>query len=259
MSGERGATGSRALADLRRRYLTSPINHAFLAHAFKAAFKQHHKEDLPVLRRIIPRDGVVLDVGAHAGQYTKLFAGIASDGFVFAVEPGTYARTILRVALAFNRLRNVAVLPMALGERAGTMTLTMPLKRSGSFGFGLSHLGDHDRAGEVKTEVVAVATLDEVAAALDLSRLDFIKADIEGWECHLLRGGRRTLERLKPALFLEMNAAQLQRAGDSLESAWSLLTSLGYRPNTASAGGAFTPIMTASEGNVWWLPPGRNF
>ena len=109
MSGEQGAAGSRRLADLRRFYLTSPLNHAFLAHSFKAAFKQHHKEDLPVLRRVIPRDGVVLDVGAHAGQYTKLFAGIASDGFVLAVEPGSYARTILRVALTFNRLRNVAV------------------------------------------------------------------------------------------------------------------------------------------------------
>lgn len=257
MSGERGATGSRALADIRRSYLTSPLNHAFLAHAFKAAFKQHHQEDLPVLRRVIPRDGVVLDVGAHAGQYTKLFAGIASEGFVLAVEPGSYARTILRVALTFNRIRNVAVLPMALGERAGVMTLTMPLKRSGGFGFGLSHLGAHARPGQVKTEVVAVATLDEVAASLDLPRLDFIKADIEGWECHLLRGARRTLERLKPTLFLEMNAAQLERAGDSLESAWALLTGLGYRPHSASASGEFSPIAAAVEGNVWWLPPGR--
>jgi len=39
VSGERSATGSRALADIRRSYLTSPLNHAFLAHAFKAAFK----------------------------------------------------------------------------------------------------------------------------------------------------------------------------------------------------------------------------
>ena len=255
--GERRAAGSRALASLRDRYLTSPLNHAFLAHAFKAAFRQHHQEDLPVLRRVIPRDGIVLDVGAHAGQYAKLFAGIASDGFVLAAEPGSYARTILRIALAMNRLRNVAVLPLALGERAGTMTLTMPLKRSGSYGFGLSHLGEHDRPGGFKTEVVAVATLDEVAAALELPRLDFIKADIEGWECHLLRGGRRTLERLKPVLFLEMNALQLARAGDTLESAWSLLTELGYRPHTASARGEFSPIAAASEGNVWWLPPGR--
>jgi len=255
--GEPRAAGSRALATLRDHYLTSPFNPAFLAHAFKAACKQHHQEDVPVLRRVIPRDGVVLDVGAHAGQYTKLFAGIASDGFVLAVEPGSYARTILRFALAMNRLRNVAVLPMGLGERAGTMVLTMPLKRSGSYGFGLSHLGEHDRPGGFKTEVVAVATLDEVAASLALPRLDFIKADIEGWECHLLRGGRRTLERLQPVLFLEMNAAQLARAGDTLESAWSLLGDLGYRAHAASASGTFTPMASASEGNVWWLPPGR--
>jgi FkbM family methyltransferase len=240
---------------LRRRYLTSPRNHALIAHLFKAAFKQHHKEDLPILRRLIPPDGIVFDVGAHAGQYTKLFARLAERGFVFAFEPGSYARTVLRAAIMVNRLNNVAIVPLALGSRAGTATLAMPVKSSGSYGFGLSHLGPADAGREIRAELVGVATLDEATAALGLDRLDFIKADIEGWELQLLRGGRATLARLKPALFLEMNRAQLARAGDDLDAAWMFLSELGYRAHRAGAGGDLTPLDAPSEGDIWWLPP----
>ena len=47
-----------------------------------------------------------------------------------------------------------------------------------------------DGARPVEVEAVAVATLDAVAEALALERLDFIKADIEGFELRLLRGAR---------------------------------------------------------------------
>ena len=42
--------------------------------------------------------------------------------------------------------------------------------------------------GQVAQEIVALTTLDAVVAALRLDRLDFIKADIEGWEVRLLHG-----------------------------------------------------------------------
>jgi len=48
----------------------------------------------------------------------------------------------------------------------------------------LSHFGaPQARWRSVAQEIVAQTTLDDVVAALALDRLDFIKADIEGWEC----------------------------------------------------------------------------
>jgi FkbM family methyltransferase len=84
---------------------------------------------------------VVFDVGAHAGQYTKLFARAASCGHVYAFEPGSYARAILRASVALHRLDNVTVVPMALGAARGVDILSVPVKHRGGFGFGLSHLG----------------------------------------------------------------------------------------------------------------------
>ena len=233
------------------RWRASPT---YLAHLFKAIFKQHHQQRIPLFRRLIPEDGVVLDVGAHAGQYAKIFSRLASRGQVYAFEPGSYARSILRLALALNRRRNVAVLPLGLGAREGTEILTLPVKRPGSYGFGLAHFGPETRFATVEREAVAISTIDRMVELLGLSRLDFIKADIEGWELQLMRGGRHAIERFRPALLLELNAPSLARAGDELATAFAEITELGYRPFVPDAMGALQPVAEPRNADIWWLP-----
>jgi FkbM family methyltransferase len=227
------------------------LNPGFFAHLFKAVCQQHHRALVPALRRVIPPDAVVIDIGAHAGQFTKLFAKLAPRGHVYAVEPGHYARVILRTALCLNRVGNVTVLPLALGERSGVATLTVPVKRSGSYGFGLSHLGDSGD-GAAELELVPLATLDDVAAALALQRIDFVKADIEGYELRLVQGARATLARFRPALLIELDPTRLARAGDSLDALWNELVALGYRACEPTA--AQTPLAAPRGGDVLWLP-----
>src|SRR5262249_41986546 len=153
-----------------------------------------HRALAPTLGRLVPADAVVFDVGAHAGQYTKLLARIAASGRVYAFEPGSYARSILRIVIRLHGLDNVTVLPMALGADAGIAAMTLPVKSRGGLGFGLAHLGaPQTRWPSIAQEFVAVTTIDAAAEALALDRLDFIKADIEGWELRLLHGGENTL------------------------------------------------------------------
>jgi FkbM family methyltransferase len=205
-----------------------------------------------MLRPLIPPDGVVLDVGAHAGQYAKLFARLVPRGLVLACEPGTYARTILRAAIRLNGLRQVAILPFGLGDRAGVNRLSIPVKRSGSYGFGLSYMGRDDGKWPVEIEAVPVVTLDGLAETLELRRLDFIKADIEGFERRFLEGARQTLARFRPALLLELNDAYLSRAGDTLEETWQMLAGLGYR--AFEPGAERKPVPAPRNGDVLWLP-----
>lgn len=237
-------------------YFRWAITPTYLAHLFKATFKQHHQPWAVTIRRMIPADGVVFDVGAHAGQYAKILSRLTPRGQVFAFEPGSYARSILRVALYVNRCRNVAIVPLALGEREGTAMLTLPVKRRGAYGFGLAHLGDDTRWRDVRREVVALTTIDRFAAMTDLHRLDFIKADIEGWEMHAVRGGLETIRRFRPVIMMEMTQA-LTRAGDDLAAAYRSLGELGYRPSVLGADGRFQPVETPIEGDIWWLPRER--
>ena len=95
----------------------------FLAHLLKATLRQHHRELIPVFAPHIPDEAVVIDVGAHAGQFSKLFAKMAPRGRVYAFEPSAYARSILTRSLAFNRLNHVKVVPVGLSDAPGELIL----------------------------------------------------------------------------------------------------------------------------------------
>jgi FkbM family methyltransferase len=230
------------------------LSGSFLAHLFKAATKQHHRALVPMLARLVPPDAVVFDVGAHAGQYTKLFARAAPCGRVYAFEPGSYARSILRAVVWLHGLANVSVLPMALGADTGMAMMTLPVKRRGSLAFGLAHLGaPQDRWPAVTQELVPVTTLDAAAAALALDRLDFIKADIEGWELRLLRGAENSLRRFRPRLLIELSDEHLARAGDRLADAFAFLAGLGYLAFERGPDGGLASVGSPGDGDFWFI------
>jgi FkbM family methyltransferase len=237
------------------------LSGSFIAHLVKATTQQHHRDLFPLFMRFIPASGVVFDVGAHAGQHTKLFARAAAAGRVYAFEPGSYARALLRAAVAWRGLPNVTVMPMALGAACGVDTLCVPVKAGGSFGFGLSHLGrPQERWDRIAQEPVAVTTLDTVAAALGLDRLDLVKADIEGCEVALLRGGEETIRRFRPVLILELLNQHLSRVGDRVEDAFGFLTALGYTAFALTPKNEMVPTADPSDGEYWFVadrdPPG---
>ena len=237
-----------------RRYYSGRVAPAFYAHLFKAVTRRYHHEVIPVFRALLREDAIVFDVGANTGQFTKLFSRIVPRGFVFAVEPQSYARTILGAAVRLNRLRNVAILPMALGAAPGVGLLSLPVKASGSYGSGIANLAAAVGGREFEVEAVAIATLDQIVAALALDRVDLIKADIEGAELELLRGAERTLASLGPALYLDLDPNQLTRSGDTLGALWDFLHARGYRPFDPSPVPERTAVPEPRGGHAVWLP-----
>ena len=228
---------------------------SFAAHLFKALFKQHHREMLPMLADLVPADAVVIDAGAHAGQFAKLFSRLAARGRVYAFEPGRYAGAILRRVVRWRGLGNVTLIAAGLSDRAGVMTLSLPIKRSGSLGFGLGHLGENADARPSRSEQVELTTLDQFATRVGLTRLDFIKADIEGWEARLLGGGLGVIERFRPAILLEVVATHLARANDRPEMIWQMLSPLGYRAAKLTAEGPLAVPEFAGDGDYLFQCP----
>jgi FkbM family methyltransferase len=234
--------------------LTGRARLTFWAHLFKAVTRQHHRELVPILRPLLPPDGTVFDVGAHAGQMAKLFALMAPKGRVFAFEPGAYALAVLRPMIRLRRLSRISLHPIAFGAKPGTLTLSTPIKRSGSLGFGLSHLGDGGEA-QVFRHDVAVDTIDGFVAARKLDRLDFIKADIEGWEMQMLLGAEGTLRTLRPVVLVEAVDGYLHRAGDSRAALWRFMTEHNYTPHRLEPG---LPLFAPeADGDVVWIPAER--
>jgi FkbM family methyltransferase len=229
----------------------------YLTHLFKSATRQDHASLTTLIRLHLPADGVAIDVGAHGGQVTRLLADIAPDGLIVAVEPSGYARSILRLALFFRGYKNIVIAAMALGAAAGTTLIRTPLKRRGDMGYGLANLVD--AGSNCIAEPVAVATLDSLVASLNLSRLDFIKADIEGFEDEMIKGATGVLRSMRPAIYMEMDDGWLKRAGSSLDTLWTRMTDngyLAYETNGRIADG-LVKIAKPLAGDILWLPSER--
>ncbi len=246
-----------ALRSPFRRKLT------YCAHLFKALTRQHHQELIPLLEKYIPRDGTVIDVGAHAGQFTKLFAKLAPEGRVYSFEPGSYALSIISRVIRLRKLKNVQLFPMGLSDTATEQVLHMPIKSSGALGFGLSHIGGGDTSGRATvTENITLTTLDSFAEQQSLKRVDFIKADIEGWELHMLRGAAKALARYRPVLLLEVEDKSLKRAGDSAAALLAFMDGAGYAAfDCEFATGALTPLVAGNftASNAIFLPREKQF
>lgn len=196
-------------------------------HFLKAVGYQYHRPFPGRIRSLIESDGVIADVGAHAGQFTKLFSRLVPRGHVYAFEPNPYALSILRKVVSVKRLGNVTIVEKGLSDRIGTEVLHVPLKKRGSVGFGLAHLGpETDRAS--RTETIGLTTLDRFAAERALRRLDFIKIDVEGWERYVVAGGHDTIRRFRPALLVELRSDLMVRAGATPEEVWGVFAALDY-------------------------------
>jgi hypothetical protein len=74
----------------------------------------------------------------------------------------------------------------------------------------------------------------------------------------MLVGAKETVARFQPVILIELVHDHLIRAGDTLDSAWELLTGWGYAPKRWTAGTNLEPLTDPWEGDSIWLPPETN-
>lgn len=136
---------------------------------------------------------VVIDIGAGVGTDTLAFAELVGPtGRVIAIEasPPTAAR--LRKMVRLNRLSQVTVIDRALLACAGTVAMES----------STSHLENRVVLGAAsKRHLVQVSgnSLDELCAEFAITRIDLLKANIEGAERLLLQGMSHSLPLVRHA------------------------------------------------------------
>ncbi len=197
-----------------------------------------------VVDRHVGRGMTVLDVGAHTGYYSLLFAKrVERTGRVIAFEPEAVGLDYLRRNIALNEHENVTIVPLALSDWSGAAAiegktyLCVPsvfddardhsTDRSNAAGLALRQARRLDTTAATDAQT-RTAAFDELVPELGIRRLDFVKIDVEGAEWHVLKGMRASLERWSPGLLLEIHPPQLKRSGHSESEVLRLLDELGY-------------------------------
>jgi FkbM family methyltransferase len=177
-----------------------------------------------VAAALCPPGATIVEVGANVGTETVGFSDIVGPtGRVLAFEPLPANAARLGHMAEVNQNRNITILPLAVADKRGFEEFVVPPSRSAS---GVGHLVGTAERSSTHTIKVGCVTLDSMADQIGPVRL--IVTDTEGAELRVLRGARKTLMQLTPAIILEASPKLLRRAGCQLGMLRDEIESLGY-------------------------------
>jgi FkbM family methyltransferase len=188
---------------------------AFQAESLVKTGRPHIQNELNNILALVeqlPENCVIVDAGANIGLISLPIAKaiLSRGGTVHAFEVQRMMFYALCGTAALNDLENLIVHNQALGSANGTLGAAKP-DYSQPQDFGLFSLTDQSAA---LPERVEMTTVD----SLGLSRLDFIKIDVEGMEVEVLKGARDSIRRYLPWGWVEywksdVNKIKAQFAG----------------------------------------------
>ena len=125
------------------------------------------------------------------------------------------------------RVTNVMVVNRAVADRDGSINLVWQ-DGLGNKLTGFSHVEGSGPSG-VKVCIPAMS-LDSLVFGeeFDDKRVAFIKCDVEGYECHVIAGARRLIERWRPVIFAEARDDWFRRYGKSSHDLIEMMQSQSY-------------------------------
>lgn len=188
------------------------------------------KDDLSTMACLdaLPLDksapGIILDIGSNCGHFSlKLGRKLLDLGYsnkkIIAFEPNPVIYKCITDNLTLNPELSsiVKVEPLALSDKIGVSTLTVPEINSGA----ASLIPNTNFKNTVEVEITTDTLTNYLKNKL-LPKVDFIKIDVEGMEEYVLAGAKEVLTKDHPDVYLEVNPLW-EKSLSKEDSAFSLL------------------------------------
>lgn len=151
---------------------------------------------------------VCMDVGANIGFFSvHLGQVVGHEGKVYCFEPIPSVHKRLQQHIEENNVgSSVKASTLALSNEDGEATIHFADENLTNQGMASIVLAQSQLANEQKIRTVK---LDTFVQSEGLTRLDFVKLDIQGAETFFLEGGKETLNKMKPILCFEVAPDEL--------------------------------------------------
>jgi FkbM family methyltransferase len=183
-----------------------------------------NEKDFLFFLKLIPNEGIVLDIGANIGIMTAHLCRKLKNVTVYAFEPMPNNLKALQRIIRFFHLKNVKVMDFALGNEEGSVEMVMPVVDSVKMQ-GLSHVV-HDSIEEFNEGTrfkVAVRKLDNLKELTESDkRVTAIKMDVENFEFFVLDGAKNLIRKHKPLIYTEL------WENENRDKCLNLIRELGY-------------------------------
>ena len=191
------------------------------------------------IKEILGKNSVFIDVGANVGAYLYTLENHLKPENIYAFEPNPQLFKRLKrlfpkvnlFSLALSDVSTIAEfkIPVINGEKVHTRgTLQTSIKEKNEEKTILQKVEVKPLDDLVFDEVYIEQDRNAQTNKFNLKKLDFIKIDVEGNEMQTLRGAKKTIEKFKPILMVEMEQRHHK------ENLWTLISEIadwGYSVN----------------------------
>lgn len=170
--------------------------------------------ELFFLKKIVKSGSTVLDIGANLAYYSFFMSVSAGrDGKVYGVEPIPLFAGIWQKNMSKLKIKNYHISNCALGSEAKEkVKMSIPIV-DGVVRHGLTKVVDEADKGRetAMTFEVPMKNGDDLINELNITKLDFIKCDVEGFEQFVIPSLEKTLKRDQPLLQIELSGTDNRR------------------------------------------------
>ncbi len=142
-----------------------------------------------------------VDIGANVGHHTLFMAPIVDH--VLAFEPFPALRPLINEKVALNGLKNVQLMPFALGDKEETRDYFPGPEFHRGIG---TFLPDVEERKAVLPTSLPIRKGDNILDDMGFGRVDIMKVDVEGFEPFVFRGLCNRIRIDRPVILTEMTA-----------------------------------------------------
>lgn len=157
----------------------------------------YEEVELAAMAEHMPRGGTFCDIGANVGNHSLYMLLIGGAGRVLPVEPNPDAINLYMANMIMNGVVDrVSLDTLGYGldaEAADDLAVSSPHNNLGWARLKKAQEGD---------QKISVRMGDDLFDGMDI---DLLKMDVEGMEIGALKGLRKTIERCRPTIFIEVD------------------------------------------------------
>jgi FkbM family methyltransferase len=197
----------------------------------------YERNTIDFLVNKVPTEAVFLDIGANIGSICLPLAKKRKDITVYSFEASKSIFENLKQNIDLNALHNVKAYHIALSDHSqDNVAFYAPSEKFGK--------GSFAPVFTLEAEYVSSQTLDSFLEEFNITAVDFIKIDVEGFEYFVFKGAEKELSKADAPdiLFEFVDWAEEQALSNKMGKAQEILFEMGYKLYRFSDAYSFDPL-----------------
>lgn len=189
--------------------------------------ENYESDNFEFLNKSCKPGAVIIDIGAHIGLFSVIASQVTGKtGKVYSFEPAPTTYALLQKTVVLNHEKEVIeTFQKAVGKESCKITFFVSDGQADNSNSLVNYKEDRAIHG-IDVEVTSV---DNFVKEKNISKLDFIKIDVEGAEYDTLRGAADTFKNLRPGCIVAIHPEPIAAKGDKLEDIYDFIIGCNYR------------------------------